>query len=156
MNYDFNEAKEHLINSYNRLEPVITKGEGVYLYDQDNNKYLDFTSGIGVNSLGYGNKKWIEATSNQLATLAHASNIFLTEPSVKLAKELTVKAGMKKVFFGNSGAEANEGAIKLARKYSFDKYGKGRSTVLTLMQSFHGRTITTLKATGQDKFHQFF
>ena len=90
MNYDFNEAKEHLINSYNRLEPVITKGECVYVYDQDNNKYLDFTSGIGVNSLGYGNKKWIEATSNQLATLAHSSNIFLTEPSVKLAKELTV------------------------------------------------------------------
>lgn len=156
MNYDFNEAKQHLINSYNRLDPVITKGEGVYLYDQDNNKYLDFTSGIGVSSLGYGNKKWTEATTAQLSKLAHASNIFLTEPSVKLAKELTEKAGMKKVFFGNSGAEANEGAIKLARKYSIDKYGKGRSTVLTLIQSFHGRTITTLKATGQDKFHQFF
>lgn len=156
MNYDFNEAKQHLINSYNRLDPVITKGEGVYLYDQDNNKYLDFTSGIGVSSLGYGNKKWIEATSKQLSTLTHASNIFLTEPSVKLAKELTDKAGMKKVFFGNSGAEANEGAIKLVRKYSFDKYGEGRSTILTLIQSFHGRTITTLKATGQDKFHQFF
>ncbi|MDO5518124.1 MAG: aspartate aminotransferase family protein [Clostridium sp.] len=156
MKYDFNEAKQHLMNTYSRLDPVITKGEGVYLYDQDNNKYLDFTSGIGVSSLGYCNPKWIEATSAQLGTLAHSSNIFLTEPSVKLAKELTEKAGMKKVFFGNSGAEANEGAIKLARKYSFDKYGKGRSTVLTLIQSFHGRTITTLKATGQDKFHQFF
>lgn len=156
MNYNFNEAKQHLMNSYNRLDPVITKGEGVYLYDQDNNKYLDFTSGIGVSSLGYGNKKWIEATSTQLSTLAHSSNIFLNEPSVKLAKELTEKAGMKKIFFGNSGAEANEGAIKLARKYSFNKYGKNRSTILTLVQSFHGRTITTLKATGQDKFHQFF
>ena len=156
MTYDFNEAKEHLVNSYGRLDPVIVKGSGVYLFDQDNNKYLDFTSGIGVSSLGYGNKKWVEATSSQLGTLAHASNIFLTEPSVKLAKELTEKAGMKKVFFGNSGAEANEGAIKLARKYSFDKYGEGRSTILTLIQSFHGRTITTLKATGQDKFHKFF
>ena len=156
MTYDFNEAKEHLVNSYGRLDPVIVKGSGVYLYDQDNNKYLDFTSGIGVSSLGYGHKKWIEATSAQLGTLAHASNIFLTEPSVKLAKELTDKAGMKKIFFGNSGAEANEGAIKLARKYSFDKYGEGRSKILTLIQSFHGRTITTLKATGQDKFHKFF
>ena len=156
MTYDFNEAKNHLVNSYGRLDPVIVKGNGVYLYDQDNNKYLDFTSGIGVSSLGYANKKWIDATSAQLNTLVHASNIFLTEPSVKLAKELTDKAGMKKVFFGNSGAEANEGAIKLARKYSYDKYGTGRSTVLTLIQSFHGRTITTLKATGQEKFHQYF
>jgi len=156
MNYDFNEAKEHLINSYGRLDPVITKGKGVYIYDQDNNKYLDFASGIGVNCLGYANKKWVEATSTQLSKLAHISNYFLTEPSVELAKELTEKAGMKRVFFGNSGAEANEGAIKLARKYSFDKYGEGRSTILTLVQSFHGRTITTLKATGQNKFHQFF
>lgn len=156
MTYDFNEAKNHLVNSYGRLDPVIVKGEGVYLYDQDNNKYLDFTSGIGVSSLGYSNKKWVAATSAQLSKLAHASNIFYTEPSVKLAKELTEKAGMKKVFFGNSGAEANEGAIKLARKYSFDKYGKGRNTILTLIQSFHGRTITTLKATGQEKFHKYF
>lgn len=156
MTYDFNEAKEHLVNSYGRLEPVIVKGSGVYLYDQDDNKYLDFTSGIGVSCLGYANQKWVEATSAQLGTLAHTSNIFYTEPSVKLAKELTEKSGMKKVFFGNSGAEANEGAIKLARKYSYDKYGKGRNTVLTLIQSFHGRTITTLKATGQEKFHQYF
>ncbi|GEQ16480.1 aspartate aminotransferase family protein [Clostridium butyricum] len=156
MTYDFNEAKEHLVNSYGRLDPVIVKGHGVYLYDQDNNKYLDFTSGIGVSSLGYGHKKWVEATSSQLGTLVHASNIFLTEPSVKLAKELTEKSKMKKIFFGNSGAEANEGAIKIARKYSFDKYGQGRNTILTLTQSFHGRTITTLKATGQEKFHQYF
>ena len=156
MTYDFNEAKEHLVNSYGRLDPVIVKGHGVYLYDQDNNKYLDFTSGIGVSSLGYDHKKWVEATSSQLGTLVHASNIFLTEPSVKLAKELTEKSKMKKIFFGNSGAEANEGAIKIARKYSFDKYGQGRNTILTLTQSFHGRTITTLKATGQEKFHQYF
>lgn len=156
MSYDFNEAKEHIVNSYGRLDPVIVHGEGVYLYDTKENEYLDFTSGIGVSSLGYGHEKWVEATSNQLKTLAHASNIFYTEPSVKLAKELTEKANMSKVFFANSGAEANEGAIKLARKYSYDKYGQGRSTVLTLMQSFHGRTITTLKATGQEKFHKYF
>lgn len=156
MEFNFNEAKNHLMNTYGQLEPVISHGEGVYLYDKDGNKYLDLTSGIGVNSLGYGNPKWIEATINQIKTLAHASNIFYTEPSVKLAKKLTEIANMSKVFFSNSGAEANEGAIKLARKYSYDKYGQGRNTVLTLIQSFHGRTITTLKATGQEKFHQFF
>ena len=156
MNFDFNEAKEHLVNSYGRLEPVMTRGEGVYLYDQDDKKYLDFTSGIGVSCLGYGNKKWIATTTAQLNKLVHSSNIFYNEPCVELAKKLTEAAGMKKVFFSNSGAEANEGAIKLARKYSFDKYGEGRNTILTLIQSFHGRTITTLKATGQEKFHQYF
>jgi acetylornithine/N-succinyldiaminopimelate aminotransferase len=156
MKYDSTEAKKYIVNSYGRLDLVITHGEGVYLYDEDENKYLDFTSGIGVSSLGYGYEKWVKATSSQLNNIAHASNIFYTEPSIELAKELTKKANMSKVFFGNSGAEANEGAIKLARKYSYDKYGKGRSTVLTLIQSFHGRTITTLKATGQEKFHKYF
>lgn len=156
MSYDFNEAKEHIVNSYGRLDPVITHGEGVYLYDTNENKYLDFTSGIGVSSLGYGHEKWVKATSKQLKTLAHASNIFYTEPSVKLAKELTEKSNMSKIFFANSGAEANEGSIKLARKYSYDKYGANRNKILTLVQSFHGRTITTLKATGQEKFHKYF
>jgi acetylornithine/N-succinyldiaminopimelate aminotransferase len=156
MSYDFNEAKEHVVNSYGRLDLILTHGEGVYLYDQNENKYLDFTSGIGVSSLGYGHEKWVKATSKQLKTLAHASNIFHTEPSLKLAKELTEKAKMSKVFFANSGAEANEGSIKLARKYSYDIYGTGRSKILTLIQSFHGRTITTLKATGQEKFHKYF
>ena len=150
MSYDFNEASSHIMNTYGRLDPLITHGEGVYLYDKDNNKYLDFTSGIGVSSLGYGNEKWIEATSNQLKTLAHASNIFHTEPAAKVAKKLTEIAKMSKVFFGNSGAEANEGAIKLARKYSYEKYGEGRNTILTLIQSFHGRTITTLKVVAND------
>lgn len=156
MLFDFDEAKEHLVNSYSHLEPVITRGEGVYLYDKEDNEYLDFTSGIGVNSLGYCNEKWVNATTSQIKTLQHASNIFYTEPSVKLAKKLTETAKMSKVFLANSGAEANEGAIKLARKYSFDKYGEGRNKILTLVQSFHGRTITTLKATGQDKFHKYF
>lgn len=154
--YNFNEAKDHLMNTYGRLPVVIDHGEGVYLYDTDNKKYLDFTSGIGVSSLGYGNKKWIAATTAQMQKVVHASNIFNTEPAAKLAEKLTEKAGMSRVFFGNSGAEANEGAIKLARKYSHEKYGKERSKILTLIQSFHGRTITTLKATGQEKFHKEF
>lgn len=156
MSFDFNEAKEHVVNSYGRLGLTLTHGEGVYLYDQDENKYLDFTSGIGVSSLGYGHEKWVKATSKQIKTLAHTSNIFHTEPSLKLAKELTEKANMSKIFFANSGAEANEGSIKLARKYSYDKYGTGRSKILTLVNSFHGRTVTTLKATGQEKFHKYF
>lgn len=156
MSFNINEEKEFLVNSYNFLEPVISYGNGVYLYDTNNNKYLDFTSGIGVNSLGYNHKDWIESTTNQMKTLQHSSNIFLNATTVKLAKKLTEISKMSKVFLANSGAEANEGAIKLARKYSYDKYGKGRSTILSLVQSFHGRTITTLKATGQDKFHQYF
>ncbi|UZP03006.1 acetylornithine/succinylornithine family transaminase [Clostridium botulinum] len=156
MNYNFNEAKNHLINSYNFLEPVMSYGDGVYLYDINNNKYLDFTSGIGVNSLGYNDEDWIQATTTQLKTLQHNSNIFYNNTTVKLAKKLTETSNMSKVFFANSGAEANEGAIKLARKYSYDKYGYGRNKILSLIQSFHGRTITTLKATGQEKFHQYF
>ncbi|WP_252243718.1 MULTISPECIES: aspartate aminotransferase family protein [unclassified Clostridium] len=156
MNYNFNEAKNHLINSYNFLEPVMSYGYGVYLYDINNNKYLDFTSGIGVNSLGYNDEDWIQATTTQLKTLQHNSNIFYNNTTVKLAKNLTETSNMSKVFFANSGAEANEGAIKLSRKYSYDKYGYGRNKILSLVQSFHGRTITTLKATGQEKFHQYF
>ncbi|WP_252226594.1 aspartate aminotransferase family protein [Clostridium sp. ZBS2] len=156
MNYNFNEAKTHLVNSYNFLEPVMSYGDGVYLYDTNNNKYLDFTSGIGVNSLGYNHKDWVEATTSQLKTLQHNSNIFYNNATIKLAKKLTEISNMSKVFFANSGAEANEGAIKLARKYSYDKYGNGRNKILSLVQSFHGRTITTLKATGQEKFHQYF
>ncbi len=156
MNYNFNEAKNHLINSYNFLEPVMSYGDGVYLYDINNNKYLDFTSGIGVNSLGYNYEDWIQATTTQLKTLQHNSNIFYNNTTVKLAKKLTETSNMSKVFFANSGAEANEGAIKLSRKYSYDKYGYGRNKILSLVQSFHGRTITTLKATGQEKFHQYF
>ncbi|WP_315081082.1 aspartate aminotransferase family protein [uncultured Clostridium sp.] len=156
MNYDFNEARNYLVNSYNFLEPVMSYGDGVYLYDTNNNKYLDFTSGIGVNSLGYNDEDWVNATCNQLKTLQHNSNIFCNNTTVKLAKKLTKISNMSKVFLANSGAEANEGAIKLARKYSYDKYGNSRNKILSLVQSFHGRTITTLKATGQEKFHQYF
>lgn len=146
-----------LMNTYAPLTPVIAKGEGTYLFDTDGNKYLDLTSGIGVNCLGYNNKNWTEAVEKQIHTVQHCSNIFLNPTTIELSNKITKLSNMSKVFFANSGAEANEGAIKLARKYSFDKYGKGRSTIITLKESFHGRTITTLKATGQpEKFHNYF
>ena len=144
-----------LMSTYSYLPLNLVKGEGSYLFDDKGNKYIDFTSGIGVNSLGYGNSNWIKAITDTLSNLQHISNIFLNENTLKLAEELTKKSKMSKVFFCNSGAEANEGAIKLARKYSFDKYGLNRNKILTLNQSFHGRTLAALAATGQDKFHNY-
>lgn len=111
--------------------------------------YIDFTSGIGVNALGFCDDGWIAAVTNQLNTLQHTSNLYYTEPCIRAAKLLCEKSGMQKVFFGNSGAEANEGVIKAARKYSFLKYGEGRSKILALVNSFHGRTMATLSATGE-------
>jgi len=148
--------KNSLMSAYAYLDIVIAKGDGVYLYDTEDNKYLDFTSGIGVNSLGYNNGKWTKAITKQATRLQHCSNIFLNPVTVELSNKLTSVAKMDKVFFANSGAEANEGAIKLARKYSFDKYGGGRNKFLTLKQSFHGRTLATLTANGQEKFHNYF
>lgn len=146
-----------LMNTYAPLSPVITKGEGVYLYDIKDTKYLDLTSGIGVNSLGYGHKEWSKAIANQSSTMQHCSNIFLNPTTIDLSNKLTKISDMSKVFFSNSGAEANEGAIKLARKYSFEKYGPNRNKIITLKESFHGRTMLTLKATGQPKkFHNYF
>ncbi|MNM37867.1 Acetylornithine aminotransferase [compost metagenome] len=149
-------AKEYLMNTYPFLPVVFSHGKGVKLFDTDEKEYLDLTSGIGVSSLGYGDEAWINAVTAQINKIAHVSNIFMSEPTLKLAEKITSLSGMSKVFFSNSGAEANEGAIKLARKYSYDKYGEGRSTIITLNNSFHGRTITTLKATGQEKFHKYF
>lgn len=148
--------KNSLMNTYALLSPIMCKGEGVYLFDTDNNKYLDFTSGIGVNSLGYCHPKWTEAITKQATTMQHCSNIFVNPTTIEASNKFCEKAEMSKVFFCNSGAEANEGAIKLAKKYSFDKYGEGRNKILSLKQSFHGRTITTLKLNGQDKFHKYF
>ncbi len=147
---------KHVMKTYARFDVVIERGEGATLYTPEGQKYIDFTSGIGVNALGYGNTKWAEAIYKQALTLQHTSNLYYTGPGGQLAEELTTRSGMSVVFFANSGAEANEGAIKLARKYSYDKYGAGRSTIVTLVRSFHGRTITTLAATGQDNFHKFF
>lgn len=148
--------KNCLMNTYSPLSPVICYGDGVYLFDTDNNKYLDFTSGIGVNSLGYNHAKWKEAITKQVNTIQHCSNIFVNPTTIEASNKLCEKAEMNKVFFCNSGAEANEGAIKLAKKYSFEKYGAGRNKILSLKQSFHGRTITTLKLNGQKKFHNYF
>ena len=147
---------EYVLHTYNRNPIALEKGHGLYAEGPEGQKYLDFTSGIGVNSLGYCDLTWAEAVSEQAHKLQHTSNLYYTAPCGKLAKKLCKRTGMSKVFFGNSGAEANEGAIKAARKYSFDHYGKGRNVVITLVNSFHGRTIATLTATGQEVFHNYF
>lgn len=146
----------YVAHTYGRFPLCIEKGEGACLYDSTGKKYLDFTSGIGVNSLGYGDKEWTEAVSCQAGTLAHISNLYYTKPMLSLAEKLCKKSGMKKVFFANSGAEANEGAIKIARKYGNTKYNGKRNGIITLVNSFHGRTMAALSATGQEVFHQHF
>ena len=147
---------QYVAHAYGRFDVALTKGQGSTLYDEDGKKYIDFGSGIGVTAFGINDPVWTKAVEEPLHRVQHTSNLYYTAPCAKLAQLLCEKSGMKKVFFGNSGAEANEGAIKFARKYSFDKYGAGRSTIITLVNSFHGRTITTLAATGQDSFHTVF
>lgn len=147
---------EYVAHTYGRFDIALEKGKGSTLYDEDGNEYIDFGSGIGVTAFGIADEEWKNAVITQLDNLQHVSNLYYTSPCAKLAKLLCDKTGMKKVFFSNSGGEANEGAIKFARKYSHDKYGDGRSTIITLVNSFHGRTITTLSATGQDVFHTDF
>ena len=148
--------RRYVMQTYGRFDVDIDHGTGATLYDLAGREYIDFTSGIGVCSIGYANPKWADAVAAQAAKLGHVSNLFYTQPCAKLAEQLCTRAGMAAGFFANSGAESNEGVIKLARKYSFDKYGKGRGTIITLKNSFHGRTITTLTATGQDVFHNYF
>ena len=147
---------ENILNTYKRFPVVLKEGKGATLKDYTGNEYIDFSSGIGTNSFGACDKEWVDAVVHQANTLQHSSNLYYTAPQVMVAKMLCEKTNMKKVFFGNSGAEANECAIKAARKYSYDKYGLGRSEIITLQNSFHGRTIATLSATGQDVFHQWF
>ena len=147
---------QYVLQTYGRNPIAIDHGKGATLWDTEGKEYVDFTSGIGVCSLGYANEKWARAIYDQAMKVGHISNLFYTEPYAALAAKLVPASGMAAAFFGNSGAEANEGMIKVARKYSFDKYGQGRATIITLHNSFHGRTITTLKATGQDHFHEFF
>lgn len=147
---------QYIAQTYARFAPVLVKGQGCTVWDNEGNAYLDLTSGIGVNSLGWGDEHWLAAVQQQTATLAHTSNLFYTEPSTQLARTLVEKSQLKTVFLANSGAEANECAIKTARKYSHDRYGQNRHRILTLNHSFHGRTISTLAATGQEHFHQHF
>lgn len=157
---DFQTAKQYddayIIHSYGRFPVLLTKGKGATVQDDTGKTYIDFTSGIGVNALGFCDDNWVQAVSAQLQTLQHTSNLYYTEPCIQAAKLLCEKSGMKKVFFGNSGAEANEGVIKAARKYSFLKYGEGRCKILALENSFHGRTMAALSATGQAAYHNYF
>ena len=146
----------NVMGTYGRYPLVMESGKDECATDENGKKYIDFGSGIGTNSLGYCNEEWVNAVCEQVKTLQHTSNYYYTKVQADFAEKLTKATGMKKIFFGNSGAEANECAIKIARKYSFDKYGKGRHNIITLINSFHGRTLTTLSATGQDVFHNYF
>ena len=151
--------KQHdaaLMPTYGRFPVALASGHGATAIDVEGRAYIDFGSGIGVNALGYCDEGWVRAVQEQAAALQHISNLYYSPVQVQFAAELCAATGMGRVFLCNSGAEANECAIKLARKYSFDKYGNGRSTIVGLENSFHGRTLTTLSATGQDVFHQYF
>ena len=143
-------------STYGRADVTFVEGKGSILIADDGREYIDFGSGIAVNSFGHNDEEWKSAVTAQINKLAHASNLYYTEPCAVLAEMLCTRTGAKKVFFSNSGAEANECAIKCARKYSFDKYGKDRGTIITLKNSFHGRTLATITATGQDVFHDYF
>lgn len=148
--------EEYIASTYGRLPLVPAYGKNATLTDVCGRKYIDFTAGIGVNSLGIAPEEWIAAVTEQLGKIQHISNYYYSAPTAVLAEKTVKSSQMKKVIFSNSGGEANEAAIKTARKYSFDKYGKGRSKIITLLDSFHGRTVTTLSATGQDVFHNYF
>ncbi len=148
--------QEYIANTYKRFPASLVEGEGAVVRSPEGKEYIDFTSGIGVNCLGYADKGWADAVSAQAHKLQHVSNLYSTQPDVEAAEKLCRYTGFSKVFFGNSGAEANEGALKVARKYGMEKHGEKCNTVISLKNSFHGRTITTLSATGQDSFHQFF
>lgn len=149
---------KHVMPTYGRLDIVLEKGEEQCAIDEKGKRYIDFGSGIGTNSLGYCDKDWTDAVCEQVRSIQHTSNYYYTKTQANFASKLCKATGYSKVFFGNSGAEANECAIKIARKYSFDKYGKEaeRNIIITLENSFHGRTMATLSATGQDVFHNYF
>lgn len=145
-----------IANTYARFPLVLKEGKGSLVKDENGKEYIDMATGIAVNTFGYSDAEWVKAVTEQLNTIQHTSNLYYTEPCAMLAKELCERTGMKKVFFSNSGAEANECAIKIARKYAAEKKGSDYNTIITLVNSFHGRTITTLAATGQDVFHKDF
>ena len=150
-------SSTYLADTYNRFSIALVRGKGARAWDENGKEYIDLGSGIAVNVFGYGDEEWKKAVTSQLDMIPHTSNLYHSAPAAKLAQLLCEKTGMKKVFFGNSGAEANECAVKLARKRAFDKYGdESHSTVITLKNSFHGRTMAMLSATGQEHFHQYF
>lgn len=152
----FSNDSTYIAHTYNRFSVAIENGHGASATDFDGKQYIDFGSGIGTNSLGFCNEEWIGAVTAQLKKVQHTSNLFYTQPAAALAKRLCEETGYRKVFFGNSGAEANEGAIKIARKFGTQNKSEHCNHIVTLENSFHGRTITTLAATGQDVFHQYF
>ena len=148
--------KQYVASTYARFPLCITAGKGAFAYDENGKEYIDLGTGIAVNTFGYSDDEWVSAVTEQLSKLQHTSNLYYSEPCAMLAEALCKKTGMKKVFFSNSGAEANECAIKTARKYGEINKGAEYTTIITLKDSFHGRTVTTLAATGQDVFHQDF
>lgn len=151
-----NKADEYLMPTYAHFTVALDSGNGATFTDCDGNAVTDFGSGIGVCSLGYNNENWINAVTAQLKKLQHTSNLYYNSATADLAEKLCQRAGFSKVFFANSGAEANECAVKLARKYSFDKYGENRYNIISLVNSFHGRTLATITATGQEHYHEYF
>ncbi len=156
MNSIFEKDKAYVAGTYGRFPIQLVRGKGALAWDVDGKEYIDLGSGIAVNVLGIGDDQWIAAVTAQLGAIPHTSNLYYTSPCAELAEMLCQRTGLKKVFFGNSGAEANECAIKTARKWGLDTYGPGHHTIITLKNSFHGRTIATLTATGQDSFHTNF
>ena len=148
--------KEYIAGTYARFPITVAKGKGSVVYDEDGKRYIDMGSGIGVTAFGICDDEWQSAVNEQIGLVQHMSNLYYTKPCVSLAEMLCKKTGMKKVFFSNSGAEANECAIKVARKYASEKKGAEYSTIITLKNSFHGRTLTTLAATGQEHYHELF
>ena len=148
--------KQYVANTYNRFPVTIVSGHGSEVYDEQGKRYIDMGSGIGVTAMGIADDAWVSAVTAQLSKVQHMSNLYYTQPCAMLAEMLCTRTGMSKVFFSNSGAEANECAIKVARKYAADTYGEDRYTIVTLEKSFHGRTLTTLAATGQEHFHKLF
>ena len=152
----FERDQSYVAGTYGRFPIELVRGKGALVWDAYDKKYIDLGSGIAVNSFGFADDEWVAAVTAQLGALPHTSNLYYTGPCALLAEQLCTRTGMKKVFFGNSGAEANECAIKAARKWGLDTHGEGHSTIITLKNSFHGRTIATLKATGQDVFHTNF
>ena len=147
---------EFIAATYGRFPLVITEGKGSLLKDEDGKEYIDLGTGIAVNTFGAADSDWINAVNKQLNKIQHTSNLYYTKPDTELAEMLCRRTGLKKVFFSNSGAEANECAIKVARKYAAEKKGAEYNTIITLKNSFHGRTVTTLAATGQEIFHKVF
>ena len=152
----FEKDKTYIAGTYNRFPVAIASGKGSLLFGEDGREYIDLTSGIGVTAFGIADEKWQAAVIEQVGKVQHTSNLFYTAPCADLAELLCRKTGMKKIFFSNSGAEANECAVKAARKYAADKYGAERFTVVSMKNSFHGRTLTTLSATGQDHYHELY